>query len=101
MTRTIRDQVACETYFRANKRHGQFQRIPVPCAGVHRVVGREAAEASSTSTFDQFLEGTDPTLVSLLDVEGVDDEDDDETRSRAWGKTRARISWGADLRARD
>lgn len=78
VTRTIRDQVACETYFRANKRHGSFTESPF------RALAFTAWSAAKREqlvdvTFDQFLEGTDPNLVFLLDVEGVDDEDDDET----------------------
>lgn len=76
VTRTIRDQVACETYFRANKRLGTFSESPFR-ALAFTAWSAAKREAGIDVSFDQFLEGTDPNLVFLLDVEGVDDEDDE------------------------
>jgi len=77
VTRTIRDQVACETYFRANKRLGSMS--DAPFRGLAFISWSAAKrEGLIDVTFDQFLEGTDPNLVYLIDSEGTDDEDEDE-----------------------
>lgn len=85
VTRTIRDQVACETYLRANKRYGSFSDSPFRSlafqawSAAKRVLGIEV-------TFDQFLEATDPNQVHLLDVVGIDDEDDDAEEVEGLGE---------------
>lgn len=77
VTRTIRDQVACETYFRANKRLGSFSESPFRALAFTAWSAAKREQIVDVA-FDQFLEGTEPLLVSLLDVEGLDDEDDEE-----------------------
>lgn len=77
VTRTIRAQVACETYFRANKRYGSFSESPFRALAFTAWSAAKSAGIVDVD-FDQFLEATDPTLVSLLDVEGFDDDDDEE-----------------------
>src|SRR5690606_5487403 len=79
VTRTIRDQVATETYFRAHPRLGAMSDNPFrSIAFVAWSAAKREGVIDQNVTFDQFLEGHDANVVSVVDVE-ILDNDADET----------------------
>lgn len=76
--RTIREQVAAETYFRANPRYGSMSDNPFRAmALVAYSAGVRDGIVPAAITFDQFLEAHDANALHLEDIEIADDTPED------------------------
>lgn len=79
VSRTIRESVAAETYFRANPRYGSMSDNPFRAMALAAFsAGQRDGVVPKSVTFDQFLEAHDPEALHLIDVEIADEPTGEE-----------------------